>query len=66
MSKLYSAKAAAQRLGVGKTTVNRWLREGYFPNAYQLNPDIPTSPYRIPEEDIEAIERKRHPVASAD
>lgn len=59
MDALYSARTAAQRLGVGKPTVNRWLREGRFPNAYQLNPDIPTSPYRIPEQDIEAIEGRR-------
>ena len=38
MRTLYSVKEAAARLGVGTTTVNRWVKLGDFPDAYKLNP----------------------------
>jgi excisionase family DNA binding protein len=50
---------AAQALGVSARTVQRWLEENLFPNAYRLNPENPRSHVRIPEEDIEALKRKR-------
>jgi len=59
MPTLYSVKEAAERLGVGTTTVNRWVKLGEFPNAYKLNPRAKNSPFRIPEEDIVAFEEER-------
>jgi excisionase family DNA binding protein len=60
VAKIYTVKETAERLGVAAKTVNHWLSQNIFPNAYKLNPDGLTSPYRIPEEDIEAFEAKRH------
>lgn len=54
-----SVPDAAERLGVDRVTVWRWVQAGEFPNAYRLNPNNPRSPYRIPEEDITAFEEKR-------
>lgn len=59
MMALYSAKQAAERLGVTTQAISRWIRRGLFPGAYKLNPDSRNSPYRIPESDIEAFEEKR-------
>ena len=49
----------AKILAVTQTTINHWLRLGYFPNAYPLSP-TPKSPWRIPRGDVDAfIERRR-------
>jgi excisionase family DNA binding protein len=50
---------AAEELGVSARTIQRWLEDNLFPNAYRLNPENPRSHVRIPEEDIEALKRKR-------
>jgi excisionase family DNA binding protein len=43
---------AAERLGVGKSTVNLWCRQGRFPNA--RSEDTPRGPvWLIPESDLE-------------
>lgn len=47
---------AAQRLNAAASTVRKWLREGRFPNARQPF-DWPTSPWLIPEGDIESFKR---------
>ena len=57
--KLYTTREAADRLGVTTRTIQTWIHAGKLPGAYKLNPDGPTSPYRIPEEDIIAFEQQR-------
>lgn len=59
MPAVYSVKQAAERLGVAPTTLSRWVKLGHFANAYKLDPNAQNSPYRIPEEDIEAFEEQR-------
>ncbi len=59
MLRVYSVKEAAKRLGVAATTLSRWVKIGRFPNAYKLDPNAKNSPYRIPEEDVEAFEEQR-------
>ncbi|MFN2179913.1 MAG: helix-turn-helix transcriptional regulator [Candidatus Promineifilaceae bacterium] len=58
-----SVKEAAQRLGVDDRTVRRWIHLRQFPHAYQLSP-IKSSPYRIPEADIEDFELRRQTTAT--
>ena len=46
---------AAERLGVGKSTVNLWCRRGFFPNA--RSEETPRGPvWLIPESDLEGFE----------
>ena len=59
MSKVFSVKEAAERLGVTRRTINHWIRQGQFPGVYKLNPNARNSPYRIPESDIAALEERR-------
>ena len=49
----------AVRLGVTPRAVLKWIRIGLFPNAYQLNPHAPNSPWRIPIADVDAFEARR-------
>lgn len=49
----------AVRLGVSRITVWRWIKQGVFPNAYQLNPRVEGSPWRIPEDDVISFEEER-------
>lgn len=56
---MLTVKEVAGRLGVSSETIIRWIKGGLFPNAYKLNPDGLTSPYRIPLADVEAFEKKR-------
>jgi len=55
---IYTAKEAAEILGVSKPTLNLWILSGYFPNVYRLNPNK-RSAYRIPKEDIQSFLEKR-------
>ena len=57
---------AAERLGVNRKTIVRWIEEGYLPGSVRLNPMVPRSPYRIPVAAVEAIEKQRKPSTSAD
>jgi excisionase family DNA binding protein len=57
--KLHTTREAAERLGVTSRTIQNWITQGLFPNAFKLNPRGKTSPYCIPEEDIEAFEEER-------
>jgi excisionase family DNA binding protein len=59
VSQELSTAQAAERLGVTQQAIAKWIRQGLFPNAYKINPYGRTSPYRIPERDIEAFEEKR-------
>lgn len=46
---------AAERLGVGKSTVNLWCRRGLFPHA--RSEETPRGPvWLIPESDLEGFE----------
>jgi len=42
---------AAERLNVGKSTVNLWCRQGRFPNAYAVE-EARGSVWYIPESDV--------------
>jgi excisionase family DNA binding protein len=56
MSKELTAVQAAERLGVGRSTVNLWCRQGRFPRAH-----IEESPlgsyWLIPETDLNRFEK---------
>lgn len=47
----------ADRLGVERTTVIRWINDGHFPGAYKIGPSV-NSPFVIPMEDVIAFEEK--------
>lgn len=55
---LLTSTQAAKRLGVSRITVYEWIKAGLFPHAFQLS-ELKQSPYRIPEQDVIAIEQKR-------
>lgn len=46
---------AAERLGVGKSTVNLWCRQGRFPNAYARE-EARGNVWYIPESDLKNFE----------
>lgn len=48
-----TAQEVAERLGVAVRTVNKYIREGRFPNAYQVNPRL----WLIPESDLVGFKR---------
>ena len=52
-------REAAERLGCSDETVRRMLRDGRFPNAWQMNPGAATSPFFIPLRDVIAFEKER-------
>ena len=54
-----TVKDAATKLGISERTVRLWISQNKFPHAYHLDPDTPNSPYRIPEQDIQAIIDRR-------
>ncbi len=56
--KLLTTTQAGERLGVSRTTINKWIDIGLFPNAFKLGA-LRQSPVRIPESDVEAIEEQR-------
>jgi predicted site-specific integrase-resolvase len=57
---IMTATEAGQLLGVTSAAIGRWCTDGYFPNAYRVNPRRPKSPWRIPKQDIDAfIEERR-------
>lgn len=57
-AKTLTVTQSAERLGVAIPTIHDWIREGVLPNAYQLRP-VKNSQWRIPEDDIVAIEEQR-------
>ena len=55
MGNLFKAAEVADRLGVGRSTVNLWCRQGRFPNA-RLE-DTPLGSYWvIPESDLDGFQ----------
>lgn len=61
LPELLSVAKVARRLGVTPRTIVRWIREEVaFPNAYQKNPNLKTSPFVIPLSDVEEFESQRH------
>lgn len=48
-----TVQEVAERLGVGRSTANKYVQEGRFPNAYQVNPRL----WLIPESDLEGFKR---------
>jgi len=49
----------AELLGVTIGSISHWIKEGYFPNAFRLNPRS-RSYWRIPRKDVDAfIELRR-------
>ena len=56
---ILTTREVADRLGVTPRAVQAWIKKGKFPNAYKLDPDGRTSPYRIPESDVVSFEERR-------
>lgn len=52
--KTYTARQASLIFGVTVRTVQRWLKENRFPNAYKAY-DAPTAPKLIPESDLQKV-----------
>lgn len=50
---------AAKRLNVTPRTATRWAEDGLLRGSYRLNPLVPHSPWVIPEEAIQQIQRQR-------
>lgn len=48
-----SVDGAAQRSGMSRETIRRYLKDGLFPNAYKRGA-FTTSPWRIPAADVDA------------
>lgn len=59
--KYLSTANAAERLRVSRSTLIRWIKEGFFPNARKKNPHLETSPFEIPEGDIMRFEQGGKP-----
>lgn len=57
MKKL-TTTAVAQRLGVGKSTVNLWCNQGRFPNAESVQESRGPVWY-IPESDLDEFEKPK-------
>jgi excisionase family DNA binding protein len=56
-TKTLSTREISERFQVDITTVQKWVAQGHFPNAYKAGPGR-TSPYRIPEADVVALMEK--------
>lgn len=56
---IFSVQQAAERLGMSVETIRRMILEGQFLGARKMRPEKVTSPYVIPECDIQAYERKK-------
>ena len=53
-------KDAATMLFVSVRTIQRWINQGRFPNAFKLSPgNSRNSPYRIPRADFETFQLLR-------
>lgn len=56
---IMNATEAGKLLGVTSAAVGRWCKQGYFPDAYRVNPRS-RSPWRIPKRNVLAfIEERR-------
>ena len=55
-----TVRATANTLQVSTRTIQLWISQGHFPNAYKLNPtNTRNSPYRIPCTDIDAFKNRQ-------
>ncbi len=62
MTKMLSVAQVAEQLDVHETSIQRWIREGHFPNARKKGPGK-TSAYVVPDTDIDAfLEARRQQV----
>ena len=55
---ILTSAQVAKMLGVTQTSISQWLKTGYFPNAYRINPRT-RSPWRIPKSDVDAFVEER-------
>jgi predicted DNA-binding transcriptional regulator AlpA len=55
----YAVREVASILGVSVRTVLVWINQGYFPNAYKLNPSKKNSPYYIPRAEVQAFQSRQ-------
>lgn len=55
---LLTAPQVAKILHVTSASVNRWCKQGLFPNASRINP-FTKSPWRIPRGDVDLFKQKR-------
>jgi excisionase family DNA binding protein len=58
MDKDLTISEAAARLKVHSRTVQGWIDQGYFPNAYKMGLGL-TSPWLIPESDVQEFDAER-------
>lgn len=49
---MLTTSQVAERLGVGRSTVNLWCRQGKFPNA-EARPEVIGNVWYVPESDLE-------------
>lgn len=61
---MLSTAEVASRLNVHETTVQRWVRLGYFPGARKKGP-ARNSPYVIPNAAVEAFVEQQERQATA-
>lgn len=54
----FSMADVAARYGVEKSTVSRWIDEGFFPGAEKKGP-YQNSPYRIPAAAVDHFDKLR-------
>lgn len=54
--KFLTVEQVAKRLRVSRSTITRWIGEGFFPGARQKNPRLKTSPFEIPLTAVEQFE----------
>lgn len=47
-----TVKELAEQIGLHPVSVSDLVRRGYFPNAYKGGRGGPTSPWRIPAQDV--------------
>lgn len=59
MSKYLTVADVADRLGFTPKTIRLWCARGIFPGAAKWPDNGPTSEWRIPSEDVEALVRER-------
>ena len=57
-SEMLTMSQAAERLGVGRSTVNLWCRQGRFPNA-ESREEVIGPVWYIPESDLENFQQPK-------
>ena len=54
-SEMLTTSKVAERLGVGRSTVNLWCRQGRFPNA-EARAEVIGNVWYIPDSDLNAFQ----------